>query len=56
MTLTMRDENIQGYVSRVDIGVIRIGRNFALEPGQGYLVRMIHANAAWEIGSHVVDP
>ena len=46
--LVQWNSTIQVFQSRVDIGAVRIGINFPLVPGVGYLVKMGTA-VNWEI-------
>jgi hypothetical protein len=38
--LTQWDRGLQGYQSRTELGAMRIGINFAIQPGQGYQAKM----------------
>jgi hypothetical protein len=53
---TYWDEAAQGFVSRTDIGAIRVGPIFAIQPGFGYQTHMVLGNAAWDIHQNLYYP
>jgi hypothetical protein len=53
---TYWDEVAQGLVSRTDIGAIRVGPIFPINPGQGFQTHMVLPNGAWDIHQNLYYP
>jgi hypothetical protein len=56
--LTWWDESVMGYIDRTDLGGIRVGINFIIDPGHGYQAHMIagFGNPTWDISQNTLEP